>query len=30
VDGFWDINRVRRIIYRKTERRIGVKIGVVL
>ena len=30
VDGFWDTNRVRRIMGRETERRIGVKIGVAL
>ena len=24
VDGFWDTNRVRRIMGRETERRIGV------
>jgi hypothetical protein len=30
VDGFWDINRVRRIMGHETERRIGVKIGVAL
>jgi hypothetical protein len=30
VDGFGDINRVRRVIGRETERRIGVKIGVAL
>jgi superfamily II DNA or RNA helicase len=30
IDGFWDTNRVRRVIGRKTERRIGMKIGVVL
>jgi hypothetical protein len=29
-DGFWDTNRVRRIIYRETEVRIGVKIRVAL
>jgi hypothetical protein len=30
VDGFWDTNRVRRIMGRETERRIGVKIEVAL
>ena len=30
VDGFWDTNRVRRIMGREIERRIGVKIGVAL
>ncbi|KAK1046049.1 hypothetical protein LTR74_018029 [Friedmanniomyces endolithicus] len=27
-DGFWDTDRVRRVLYRETESRIGVKIGV--
>jgi hypothetical protein len=30
VDGFWDTNRVRRIMGCETERRISVKIGVAL
>jgi hypothetical protein len=30
VDRFWDTNRVRRIIGRETERRIGMKIRVAL
>ena len=30
VDGFWDTDRVRRVIYRETQSRIGVKIGVAL
>ncbi|KAK0910966.1 hypothetical protein LTR91_019977 [Friedmanniomyces endolithicus] len=28
MDGFWDTDRVRRVMYRETEARIGVKIGV--
>ena len=28
IDGFWDTDRVRRVMYRETEARIGVKIGV--
>ena len=28
TDGFWDTDRVRRVMYRETEARIGVKIGV--
>ncbi|KAK3620044.1 hypothetical protein LTR22_025756 [Elasticomyces elasticus] len=27
-DGFWDTDKVRRVLYRETESRIGVKIGV--
>lgn len=27
-DGFWDTDRVRRVMYRETEARVGVKIGV--
>ncbi len=27
-DGFWDTDKVRRILYRETESRIGMKIGV--
>lgn len=30
VDGFWDTNRVRRVMQRESEKRIGVKIGVAL
>ncbi|KAK0335650.1 hypothetical protein LTR94_011905 [Friedmanniomyces endolithicus] len=28
VDGLWDTDRVRRVMYRETESRIGVRIGV--
>ncbi|KAK4893306.1 hypothetical protein LTR49_028507, partial [Elasticomyces elasticus] len=28
MDAFWDTDRVRRVMYRETEARIGVKIGV--
>ncbi|KAK5109839.1 hypothetical protein LTR85_002037 [Meristemomyces frigidus] len=30
VDGFWDTDRVRRVMYRETESRIGIRIGVAL
>lgn len=30
VDGFWDTDRVRRVMYRESEARIGVRIGVSL
>lgn len=30
VDGFWDTNRIRRVMQRETEKRIGVRIGVAL
>ena len=30
VDGFWDTDRVRRVMYRETQSRIGVKIRVAL
>ncbi|KAK5706931.1 hypothetical protein LTR97_001923 [Elasticomyces elasticus] len=30
VDGFWDTNRMRRVMQRETEKRIGIKIGVAL
>jgi superfamily II DNA/RNA helicase len=30
VDGFWDTDRVRRVMYRESESRIGVRIGVAL
>ena len=30
VDGFWDTDRVRRVMYRETASRIGITIGVAL
>ncbi|KAK4616724.1 hypothetical protein CLAFUW4_09815 [Fulvia fulva] len=30
VDGFWDTNRVRKVMQRETEKRIAVRIGVAL
>ncbi|KAK4551325.1 hypothetical protein LTR86_011232, partial [Recurvomyces mirabilis] len=30
VDGFWDTNRIRRVMQRETEKRIGVRVGVAL